>query len=118
MKKIYLLLTLLLTTHLTFSQSVPAEEENIPYLVTFGNKADKSWGDDDFSQTFFFKVPKSYKGMVYVRVYDPEQEENWMNLKAISTQKLNLVFTVEKVAFRIRMQEIHSQLEITKVVTY
>ena len=71
MKKIYLLLILLLTTHLTFSQSVPAEEENIPYLVTFGNKADKSWGDDDFSQTFFFKVPKSYKGMVYIRVYDP-----------------------------------------------
>ncbi|UKN01147.1 hypothetical protein K6119_15565 [Paracrocinitomix mangrovi] len=54
-----------------FSQAVPATEENIPYLVTFGNKGDKSWGDDDFSQTFFFVIPKTHKDPVYIRVYDP-----------------------------------------------
>lgn len=54
------------------AQPVPAGDENIPYLMTFGPKADKSWGDDDYSQTFFFQVPETYKGAVYIRVYDPD----------------------------------------------
>jgi hypothetical protein len=54
------------------AQPVPAGDENIPYLMTFGPKAETSWGDDDFSQTFFFMVPENYKGVVYIRVYDPE----------------------------------------------
>ncbi len=54
------------------AQAVPSEEENIPFLVTFGNQADISWGDDDFSQTFFFLVPEAYKGMVFLRVFDPD----------------------------------------------
>jgi len=54
------------------SQPVPNEEENIPFLMTFGNEADPSWGDDDFSQAFFFLVPKDYNGQVYIRVYDPD----------------------------------------------
>ncbi len=53
------------------AQSVPAEDENIPYLVTFGNQAEKSWGDDDFSQTFFFTIPKTQKGAFFIRVFDP-----------------------------------------------
>lgn len=36
-----------------YAQPVPASDENIPYLMTFGSKAETSWGDDDFSQTFF-----------------------------------------------------------------
>lgn len=36
-----------------FAQPVPAEDENIPFLMTFGPKAETSWGDDDYSQTFF-----------------------------------------------------------------
>lgn len=55
-----------------FSQPVPAEDENIPYLMTFGNKAEASWGDDDFSQTFFFLIPESFKDPVFIRVYDPD----------------------------------------------
>lgn len=54
------------------AQAVPSEEENIPFLMTFGNAAEISWGDDDFSQTFFFLVPESYKGQVYLRIFDPD----------------------------------------------
>jgi hypothetical protein len=54
------------------AQPVPAGDENIPYLMTFGPKASTSWGDDDFSQTFFFLIPKSFGQPVYIRVYDPD----------------------------------------------
>ncbi len=54
------------------AQPVPAGDENIPYLMTFGPKAGTSWGDDDFSQAFFFLIPKSFSQPVYIRVYDPE----------------------------------------------
>lgn len=54
------------------SQPVPAPDENIPYLMTFGHNADKSWGDDDFSQTFFFKIPVEYTDPFYIRVWDPD----------------------------------------------
>ena len=47
------------------AQPVPAEDENIPYLMTFGKNGDQSWGDDDFSQTFFFKIPTSYNDPFY-----------------------------------------------------
>ncbi len=53
-------------------QSAPAVDENIPYLVTFGGKSNTSWGDDDFCQIFFFVIPLSYKGPVYLRIYDPD----------------------------------------------
>ena len=45
------------------AQPVPAGDENIPYLMTFGPKAGTSWGDDDFSQTFFFLVPKNFTSL-------------------------------------------------------
>ncbi|MEO5644799.1 MAG: hypothetical protein ABIQ40_14915 [Bacteroidia bacterium] len=54
-----------------FAQPAPALDQNFPYLVTFGNKAEKSWGDDDFEQTFFFSVPASCSQPVYIRVFDP-----------------------------------------------
>ncbi len=54
------------------SQPVPAGDENIPFLMTFGNKAEKSWGDDDFSQTFFFLIPESFKQPIFIRVFDPD----------------------------------------------
>lgn len=53
-------------------QPVPAVEENIPFLVTFGAQSLKSWGDDDFCQTFFFVIPKETKVPIYLRVYDPD----------------------------------------------
>ena len=55
-----------------FSQPVPNVDENIPFLMTFGNKAETSWGDDDFSSTFFFLLPKSHNQPVFIRVYDPD----------------------------------------------
>jgi len=55
-----------------WSQPVPASDENIPFLVTFGNEAGTKWGDDDFSQTFFFKIKKEFKEPIYVRVFDPD----------------------------------------------
>jgi len=54
------------------AQPVPSVEENIPFLVTFGPKAETSWGDNDFSQIWFFLVPETYKGMVHIRVFDPD----------------------------------------------
>ncbi len=54
------------------AQSVPAGDENIPYLMTFGKAAEKSWGDDDFSQTFFFLIPESFKEPIFIRVFDAD----------------------------------------------
>ena len=55
-----------------YSQPVPSDEENIPFLMTFGNQADISWGDDDFSQAFFFLIPSDFKRQVFIRVFDPD----------------------------------------------
>ena len=63
---------LVLISNLLSSQPVPAGDENIPYLMTFGKNAETSWGDDDFSQTFFFLIPESFKEPIFIRVYDPD----------------------------------------------
>jgi len=55
----------------TFAQEIPAKNENIPFLVTFGNKADLKYGDDDFNQMIFFSVPQNQKTPFYIRVFDP-----------------------------------------------
>jgi len=55
-----------------WSQPAPAEEENIPHLVTFGAQADKSWGDDDFCQIFFLRIPTTQTDPIYIRVFDPD----------------------------------------------
>ena len=68
---IFIVSLLLVTTNLQ-GQPVPSPEENIPWLVTFGKKADTSWGDNDFSQVWFFVVPETYKGQVFIRVFDPD----------------------------------------------
>lgn len=54
------------------AQLIPSEENNIPYLVTFGKDGVTSWGDDDFVQIFFFVAPKKEVKPVYIRVFDPE----------------------------------------------
>jgi hypothetical protein len=53
-------------------QPIPGQDENIPFLVTFGNKGDIAWGDDDFSQSFFVAIPPDFKGRFYIRVFDPD----------------------------------------------
>jgi len=54
------------------AQPVPGEDENIPFLVTFGRDAETSWGDDDFLQIFFFSIPREYTQSFYIRVFDPD----------------------------------------------
>ena len=63
---------LLIICTLGYSQPVPNVEENIPYLMTFGMDADTDWGDDDFSQAFFFMVPDDYDQPFFIRVFDPD----------------------------------------------
>jgi hypothetical protein len=55
-----------------YAQPVPAADENIPFLVTFGKDSDTKWGDDDFSQVFFFRIKKEFKDPIYIRVFDPD----------------------------------------------
>jgi len=68
----WIICLLLLYSVQASSQPVPAEEENIPHLVTFGGQADKSWGDDDFCQIFFLRIPATQTKPVYIRIFDPD----------------------------------------------
>lgn len=67
-----------------FAQPVPAVDENIHALVTFGKECETSWGDDDFIQIVFFSIPESFQDPVFIRVFDPdvggeldEQNDEW-----------------------------------------
>lgn len=72
MKLNLLLLFISLPLSKMLSQPVPAGDENIPFLMTFGNKAETSWGDDDYSQTFFFLIPETFKEPIFIRIFDPD----------------------------------------------
>ena len=63
------------------SQSAPAIDENIPYLVTFGADGSTAWGDDDFCQIFFFVTPSSHRDPVYIRIFDPDSGDDLDELK-------------------------------------
>jgi hypothetical protein len=72
-KRYALIISFILTSCVgLFSQSAPAIDANIPYLITFGGDAQTSWGDDDFCQIFYCIIPPSQTGPVYIRVYDPD----------------------------------------------
>ncbi len=72
MRLLNLLIVIVLISNLRINaQPVPAAEENIPFLVTFGNKAKSSYGDNDFRQIFYFSIPKEYRKPFYIRVFDP-----------------------------------------------
>ena len=72
MSKLLYICILLLISTLAYSQPVPNVDENIPYLMTFGKFGDTDWGDDDFSQTFFFLIPEGYDQPFFIRVFDPD----------------------------------------------
>jgi len=75
MKTLFYLTNLFLFAFFSLSvkaQPVPAIDENIPALITFGKDADTSWGDDDFIQIIFFSVPESQQSAIYIRVFDPD----------------------------------------------
>lgn len=76
-KKIYRILILTLLAGFPFAtsiyaQPVPGNDENIPFLVTFGRQGETSWGDDDFYQIWFFTVPLEFTQPFYIRVFDPD----------------------------------------------
>jgi hypothetical protein len=58
--------------NLAMAQAFPSEDENIPFLITFGKDGPTSWGDDDFSQTFFINIPKDSKLPFYIRIFDAD----------------------------------------------
>jgi len=66
------ILFLLFRFSVSYSQSAPAVDENIPYLMTFGGNSSTAWGDDDFCQIFFCVIPASHAQPVYIRVFDPD----------------------------------------------
>jgi hypothetical protein len=65
------------------AQSVPATEENIPFLVTFGAQSQTAWGDDDFVQTFFFIIPQSWKKPFFIRVFDPDINNTYDEINGV-----------------------------------
>lgn len=72
-RKVHVLIILVLAVMAKLNaQPVPNVDENIPFLVTFGKYAETSWGDDNFSQTFFFLIPKNFNQPIYIRVFDPD----------------------------------------------
>ncbi len=71
-KQIALATILIVCNNRGIAQPVPASDENIPFLVTFGKESATKWGDDDFCQVFFFKIKKDYNQPIYLRVFDPD----------------------------------------------
>ena len=51
---------------------MPNPVEKIENVVTFGPQAPPAWGDDDYTQTFFFLVPATRREPFYIRVFDPD----------------------------------------------
>lgn len=68
---LFLALSLLILHVEVLAQSIPAKNENIPYLVTFGKDGEKKWGDDDNNQIIFFSIPVDQKKPFYIRIFDP-----------------------------------------------
>jgi hypothetical protein len=82
MKKVFLIIFIFLQfVNDCEAQQVPSAEENIPFLVTFGKDGDKSWGDDDFSQSYFFVIPKIQIDPIYIRIFDPETSGEYDEVK-------------------------------------
>jgi hypothetical protein len=80
----FLFVVILFSSFQLFAQSVPAIDENIPHLVTFGSEGDHAWGDHDYCQVIFFSIPEDFTKPIYIRVYDPdicgmadEQKGDW-----------------------------------------
>lgn len=71
-KKYLLVICVVLNVSLLVAQPVPGDDENIPYLVTFGAEGEKAWGDNDFCQIIFFSIPKEITKPIFLRVFDPE----------------------------------------------
>ncbi|MGV6861970.1 MAG: hypothetical protein ACWA41_09370 [Putridiphycobacter sp.] len=71
MNKILAIIPLILFSLIGNSQVAPSDYENIDYLITFSKGASIKWGDDDFTQSHFFVIPKNETKPIYIRVFDP-----------------------------------------------
>jgi hypothetical protein len=87
----YTLFSFFILSTSSFAQPVPALDENIPHLVTFGGDGETGWGDDDFVQIIFFSIPETFDAPVFIRVYDPdtggeidEQKGEWDTMMRFS----------------------------------
>lgn len=54
------------------AQPVPSSDEKFPFLCTFSREALTEWGDDDFTQIFFFSIPENEKKPFYIRIFDAD----------------------------------------------
>ena len=100
---IYILLSI---SSIALSQPVPNVEENIPYLMTFGPRAETSWGDDDFSQTFFFLIPEEYDQPFFIRVFDPDTGGEVDEIAGVfDTRQVYEVYGGEKVWTEVEARE-------------
>jgi hypothetical protein len=81
MKQSILVLMFLLAVISAQAQPIPAADENIPFLVTFGKQSNVSWGDNNFSQVFFVAVPVNEVKPFYIRVFDPEVSGSFDEVK-------------------------------------
>ncbi|WP_075590318.1 hypothetical protein [Labilibacter marinus] len=72
MHKISILILFFAFSLKSIAQPVPAVDENIPHLVTFGNHGESAWGDNDYTQVIFYSVPKDHTEPIFIRVYDPD----------------------------------------------
>ena len=65
-KSIYKFLLILLTAAYCCNSVIEAQ------AVTFGKLGKTSWGDNDFTEIFFFTILKDYTKPFYIRVFDPD----------------------------------------------
>ena len=72
LQKIILGITAIISFCNLHAQAFPSAVEAIPWLVTFGKSAPTSWGDDDFTMSYFFSIPQKQKEPFYIRVFDPD----------------------------------------------
>lgn len=72
MRVLILVLVLMVLAVPAMAQQMPSVGENVSSLVTFGNEGKTEYGDDDFSQTVFFLIPKNHLTPFYIRIFDPE----------------------------------------------
>ena len=101
-----------------FSQSAPAIDENIPYLMTFGGNASTAWGDDDFCQIFFCVIPSSQTAPVFIRVYDPDTGGDLDEVKGEFNSNINFSIYAGKGCWSdTAAQSIHPQ-EIIRADIY
>ncbi len=72
MLKSFITYLLIFIGYQLYAQPVPAIDENIPHLVTFGKEGDIAWGDNDFTQVIFYSIPKDHSEPIYIRIFDAD----------------------------------------------